>query len=206
VKDGSMLLYLSDFVCSLLRLRSRANKVESLEVHLFSLNRKEDQLPRAMGRRSFLIGASAAAAALAYGYVRSSEPARASAAAADLPKKVSIVEFSDSGQRKTVEFLATIIKTEAEWRKQLPRIRLKSRDMQLPSAPTRMKIQTNTRKAFFAAFAATRPCSIPAPSSSLAQAGQAFGSRLRRRIFWEPTTRVSVLCERQFPAGAVTRI
>ena len=114
-----MLLYLSDFVCSRLRLRSRANKVESLEVHMFSLNRKEDELPRAMGRRSFLIGAGAVAAALAFGYVRSSEPARASAAAADLPRKVSIVEFSDSGQRKTVESLATIIKTEAEWRKQL---------------------------------------------------------------------------------------
>jgi hypothetical protein len=41
---------------------------------MFSLNRKEDQLPRAMGRRSFLIGASAAAAALAYGYVRCSQP------------------------------------------------------------------------------------------------------------------------------------
>jgi hypothetical protein len=62
-----MLLYLSGFVSSLLRLRSRANKVESLEVHIFSLNRKEDQLPGAMGRRSFLIGAGAAAVAVACG-------------------------------------------------------------------------------------------------------------------------------------------
>jgi peptide-methionine (R)-S-oxide reductase len=114
-----MLLNLPDFVCSPLPLPSRVNKVESLEVHMFSLNRKADQLPRAMGRRSFLIGAGAAAAALAYAHVRSSEPARASAAAADLPKKVSIVEFSDSGQRKTAVSLATIIKTEDEWKKQL---------------------------------------------------------------------------------------
>src|SRR5580692_7826620 len=109
--NRSVLLNLPDFVRTLLRLPSRPDKVESLEVNMFSLNRKDDQVPRAMGRRSFLIGAGAAAAALAYGYVRSSEPARASAAAADLPKKVSIVEFSDSGQRKTVESLATIIKT-----------------------------------------------------------------------------------------------
>jgi peptide-methionine (R)-S-oxide reductase len=95
------------------------DEVESLEVHMFSLNRKEDQLPRAMGRRSFLIGAGAAAVGLAYGYVQRSEPARAAAATADLPKKVSIVEFSDSGQRKTVVSLATVIKTEDEWRKQL---------------------------------------------------------------------------------------
>ncbi|MGA9999653.1 MAG: hypothetical protein WBQ04_06000, partial [Candidatus Acidiferrales bacterium] len=73
---------------------------------MFSLNRKEDQLPRAMGRRSFLIGAGAAAVGLAYGYVQRSEPARAAAATADLPKKVSIVEFLDSGQRKTVVSLA----------------------------------------------------------------------------------------------------
>ena len=51
-----MLLNLPGFVRSLLRLPSRGDEVGSLEVHMFSLNRKEDQLPRAMGRRSFLIG------------------------------------------------------------------------------------------------------------------------------------------------------
>jgi len=68
-----MLLNLPDFVRSLLRLPSRPDKVESLEVNMFSLNRKDDQVPRAMGRRSFLIGAGAAAAALAYGYLQRSE-------------------------------------------------------------------------------------------------------------------------------------
>jgi peptide-methionine (R)-S-oxide reductase len=86
---------------------------------MFSLNQNQDQLPSAMGRRSFLIGAGAAAAGLAYAYLHSSEPARAAAPTANLPKKVSIVEFSDSGQRKTVVSLPTVIKTEDEWRNQL---------------------------------------------------------------------------------------
>ena len=113
-----MLLNLPEFVRSLLRLPRRADEVESLEVNMFSLNRKDDQ-PRPMGRRSFLIGAGAAAAGLAYGYLQRSEPARAAAPTVDLPKKVSIVEFSDSGQRKRVVSLATVIKTEDQWRKQL---------------------------------------------------------------------------------------
>jgi peptide-methionine (R)-S-oxide reductase len=117
--DRSVLLNLPDFVRTLLRLPSRPDKVESLEVNMFSLNRKDDQVPRAMGRRSFLIGAGAAAAALAYGYLQRGEPARAAEATSDLPKQVSIVEFSDSGQRKTVMSLPTVTKTEDEWRKQL---------------------------------------------------------------------------------------
>jgi len=114
-----MLLNLPDFVRRLLPLPSRADELGSLEVNMFSFNRKQDQLPRAMGRRSFLIGAAAAAAGLTYAYLQRSEPAHAAAPTADLPKKVSILEFSNSGQRKTVVSLATVIKTEDEWRKQL---------------------------------------------------------------------------------------
>lgn len=114
-----MLLNLPEFVRSLLRLPPRTDEVESLEVNMFSLNRKDDQVPGPIGRRLFLIGACAATAGLAYGYLQRSEPARAAAPTVDLPKKVSIVEFSDSGQRKRVVSLATVIKTEDQWRKQL---------------------------------------------------------------------------------------
>jgi peptide-methionine (R)-S-oxide reductase len=93
-------------------------KVNRLEGYMFSLNREVDQLPRTTGRRSFLIAASAAAVGL-YWYVQRSEPAPAAKASADLWKKVSIVEFSDSGQRKGVVSVATLIKTEDEWKKQL---------------------------------------------------------------------------------------
>ncbi len=86
---------------------------------MFSLNQKEDQLPSAVGRRSFLIAAGTAAAALAHAYLQRGEPARAAAATPDLPKKVSVVEFSDSGQRKAVVSVLTVVKTEDEWRKQL---------------------------------------------------------------------------------------
>jgi peptide-methionine (R)-S-oxide reductase len=117
--DRSMLLNFRDFVRTLLRLPSQLDKVESLEANMFSLNGKEDQVPRAIGRRSFLIRAGATAAALACGYLQRSEPARAAEPTSGLPKKVSIVEFSDSGQRKTVVSLPTVVKTEDEWRKQL---------------------------------------------------------------------------------------
>jgi len=86
---------------------------------MLSLNPKEDQLPTPMGRRSFLIGAAAAAVGLVYWYVQRSEPAPAAAASADLPKKISIVEFSDSGQRKAVVSVTTVIKTKDEWKQQL---------------------------------------------------------------------------------------
>jgi peptide-methionine (R)-S-oxide reductase len=85
---------------------------------MFSLNQEEDQLPSAVGRRSFLIAAGTAAAALAYAYLQRGEPARA-AATPDPPKKVSVVQFSDSGQRKAMVSVLTVVKTEDEWRKQL---------------------------------------------------------------------------------------
>ena len=86
---------------------------------MLSLNGEEDQLPRAMGRRSFLIGAAGAAVGLAYWYVQTSKPGHAEAASTVLPKTVSIVEFTDSGQRKMVMSVATVIKTEDDWKKQL---------------------------------------------------------------------------------------
>jgi len=86
---------------------------------MFSLNRQVNELLWTTGRRSFLIAASAAAVGLVYWYVQRSEPASAAKASADIWKKVSIVEFSDSGQRKGVVSVATLIKTEDEWKKQL---------------------------------------------------------------------------------------
>ena len=74
-----------------------------------------------IGRRSFLGGSVAAALGLAWGYARGRAPARADAASGAPPKMVTIVEFSDTGERKGTVSVERITKTEKEWKKQLSR-------------------------------------------------------------------------------------
>jgi peptide-methionine (R)-S-oxide reductase len=83
------------------------------------LNPEMEDTPNTMVRRSFLIGAGAATLGLAWLYVQESEPVRAAAAAAGLLKSVTIVEFSDSGERKSKKSVERITKSEDEWKKQL---------------------------------------------------------------------------------------
>jgi peptide-methionine (R)-S-oxide reductase len=77
------------------------------------------EAPNAIARRSFLLGAGAVSAGLAWWYVQKREPVHAEAAAMGLPKSVTIVEFSDSGERKATVTVERVSKTEEEWRKQL---------------------------------------------------------------------------------------
>jgi peptide-methionine (R)-S-oxide reductase len=86
---------------------------------MFAKTEKTDSTPTTVGRRSFLIGAGAAAIGLSWWYVRSQAPVSAEAASAGLPKTVTIVEFSDSGERKAKISIERIFKTEDEWKKQL---------------------------------------------------------------------------------------
>jgi peptide-methionine (R)-S-oxide reductase len=75
-----------------------------------------------MARRSFLFGAIFVGAGLAWKYFpRSGASASASDAdtSAKLPPTVEIVDFSDSGERRGAASVATVVKTENEWRKQL---------------------------------------------------------------------------------------
>ncbi len=46
-------------------------------------------------------------------------PRRVEAASPELPKKVTIVEFSDAGERKATVTVERITKTEEEWKRQL---------------------------------------------------------------------------------------
>jgi peptide-methionine (R)-S-oxide reductase len=86
---------------------------------MLSLTREEDPIPDAIARRAFLICSGAAAITLAWLYVRTREPVHAAAAFPGPPKMVKIVEFTDAGQRKSIESVLQIRKTEDEWRKQL---------------------------------------------------------------------------------------
>jgi len=80
---------------------------------------EKKKTPNTIERRAFLIGAGAAAVGLAWLYARQNEPVHAEAAAAGLPKAVTIVEFSDSGKREGKKSVDRVIKSEEEWKKQL---------------------------------------------------------------------------------------
>lgn len=73
-----------------------------------------------LGRREFM--AAAASAALGYAYWSLRHPKLVAALAspsADKSGQVKIVQFSDDGKRLQTVSLAKVIKTEAEWQKQL---------------------------------------------------------------------------------------
>jgi peptide-methionine (R)-S-oxide reductase len=74
---------------------------------------------RWLGRRTFLLATGAAVAGLALWRYERPQPAHAEPAAAGMPKQVTIVEFTDDGERKGTISVPTIQKTDAEWRKQL---------------------------------------------------------------------------------------
>jgi peptide-methionine (R)-S-oxide reductase len=69
-------------------------------------------------RRAFLTLSIAGSAGLAYWLITRHDPTT-SAAALPNPKSVNIVEFSDAGARKEKISVLTIVKSDAEWRKQL---------------------------------------------------------------------------------------
>jgi len=73
-----------------------------------------------VSRRVFLTGAGAAVAGLAFWQLRKPRVLEAAAAAAaSEPKEVTVVLFSDSGERLKKVQIPKVIKTETEWRKQL---------------------------------------------------------------------------------------
>jgi len=89
---------------------------------MFTLDRKEETSSvLRIGRRSFLVGSVAAGVVIAWAYTERHQPIHAEAAAAGLPKTVQIVEFTDDGQRKATITVDRIMKSEAEWKKQLSR-------------------------------------------------------------------------------------
>jgi len=68
-------------------------------------------------RRAFLLTSASAVAGLAVGSLW--KPRLAHAAAKEAPQEVTIVQFSDAGERLKTVHVPKVIKTEAEWRKQL---------------------------------------------------------------------------------------
>jgi peptide-methionine (R)-S-oxide reductase len=73
-----------------------------------------------IGRRVFLAGTTAAVASLLLRLWSKPRLLRAAAAGQDGPAEVTIVQFSDSGQQLKKVRVPRVVKSEAEWRKQLP--------------------------------------------------------------------------------------
>jgi peptide-methionine (R)-S-oxide reductase len=71
-------------------------------------------------RRVFLASAAAAAAGLALWQWKQPSVLQVAAAANNGPKEVTVVLFSDTGTRLNKVHVARVVKTEAEWHKQLP--------------------------------------------------------------------------------------
>jgi peptide-methionine (R)-S-oxide reductase len=87
---------------------------------MVTLDNKNSQPSSPLSRRAFVTAAVAGAAGLAYWLLTRHDPTRSEASAAlPIPKTITIVEFTDAAVRKEKISVETIIKSDAEWRKQL---------------------------------------------------------------------------------------
>ena len=78
------------------------------------------QGPANARRRAFLVSAAAALGGLALWQWRKLQVTEAAAAVKNEPKEVTVVLFSDSGERLKTVRIAKVVKSTEEWRKQLP--------------------------------------------------------------------------------------
>jgi peptide-methionine (R)-S-oxide reductase len=87
---------------------------------MFSPNLTDDSASRKTTRRAFLSSAALIAGGLYFWSMKKSQPAEAShARPAGPPEEVTIVEFTDAGERKATVHVPKIVKTESEWKQQL---------------------------------------------------------------------------------------
>lgn len=86
---------------------------------MFSLTDDGQEVGNPLGRRTFLVGAGAASLLATWVYLQKRGSVQATAVSANLPPTVTIVEFTDAGKRTGEVSVARVVKTNAEWRKQL---------------------------------------------------------------------------------------
>jgi peptide-methionine (R)-S-oxide reductase len=86
-------------------------------------SQSNSQNARVIGRRAFVAAIAAIPAIIAFGYAERGVTADASGDSPDSGAsgivKVSIVEFTDAGQRKGLVMVDKVVKTDEEWRKEL---------------------------------------------------------------------------------------
>ena len=86
---------------------------------MLKLGAERDGSPRPVDRRVFIGVSASALAGLTLGHYRRPVTAEADTEPAAQPKMVRIVGFSDAGVRQGVALVPKIVKSDAEWRKQL---------------------------------------------------------------------------------------
>jgi peptide-methionine (R)-S-oxide reductase len=86
---------------------------------MFDSNHETTSEGTDLRRRAFLASAAAAIGALALWQWRKPTILAAAHAAPGEPKDVTLVLFSDAGERLKKDHIAKVVKTEDEWRKQL---------------------------------------------------------------------------------------
>jgi peptide-methionine (R)-S-oxide reductase len=74
--------------------------------------------PANLKRRVFLVTSASAIAGAALWWLRKPDPVKATGTLVT-PQKVTIVQFSDTGENLGVATVAKIVKTDAEWKRQL---------------------------------------------------------------------------------------
>jgi peptide-methionine (R)-S-oxide reductase len=85
---------------------------------MFDSDVKKDEASVNVKRRAFLVTSASALAGLALWSLRKPRLAEATASK-EAPQEVTIVEFSDAGERLKKVQVPKVVKTEDEWRKQL---------------------------------------------------------------------------------------
>jgi len=99
------------------------------------------------------------------------------------PAEVTIVQFSDAGQRLAKVKVARVVKSDEEWRKQLPSgvyEITRHADTELAYSGKYWNLHD---KGIFRCIVATTRCSVPRRSSIPEPAGRASGSRCEREWF-----------------------
>lgn len=85
---------------------------------MFESQVKKDEGPINSKRRAFFMTAASALAGLAVWSLRKPRIAQATASK-ETPQEVTVVQFTDSGERLKTVRISKVVKTEEEWRKQL---------------------------------------------------------------------------------------
>jgi peptide-methionine (R)-S-oxide reductase len=86
---------------------------------MFEIETDENRSSRLRGRRTFLAAAGVGLAGFALWHFRKPMSLAAEPLPAGTPKMVTIVEFSDAGERRDVVTVPMVRKSEAEWKAQL---------------------------------------------------------------------------------------
>jgi peptide-methionine (R)-S-oxide reductase len=86
---------------------------------MFESSLSDDRASQKMTRRIFLTSSAAVGAGLYFWWSMSKTQSAEAKHPDQKPEDVTIVEFSDSGERQNLVHVPKIVKSESEWRKQL---------------------------------------------------------------------------------------